>query len=167
MFVVDKKHVVEIDNKIPYDIRRDFTVKTKTNNFILPLNMTVTKADRYISDGIGYELLELEIYLVHGDDEYVSLVADKDMRISLLKYNPEQEANTLDELLGGIADNYVKVDLLYDDSNHLTINKVALVFTLLPENVPETVTFFIKNSLKKDIKSGNIKTTQWVEQFLE
>lgn len=167
MFVIDKKYLNQINDKIPFDIRNDYIVKTKSKDFILPTNVAVTKADRYVQDGVGIESLEIEIYLTYGDDTYKSFVIENDKTISLFKYNPVGDINTLGELIEDILVKSTSVELLYDDSNKLTRNKIAFVFTMIPENVPEELTFFISKELLKDIRSGAVKTNPWVKQLLE
>ncbi len=167
MIVIDKKYVNEINCEIPFDIRGDFHKRTKIKEFIMPVNATVTLADRYILEGLGFETLEVETYLNYGDDIYHSYVLDNHNGISLLRYHPLTNPDTLGDLFKDFLNVCTSVELLYDDSDKRTKNKIAFIFTLPPEKAPELVTFFIKKTLIKDIKGNIIKASPWVSQFLE
>lgn len=167
MFVIDKNYVIEINKKIPFDIRHDFAIKNKTLIDGLPVNRNVSKSNKYIEIGIGIETLLLQIYVVHAIEEYIGLILDDNNKLSLAEYVPNVDSVNLGDVFGELPNKAIKVEMLYDDSKKETINKIAFIFTLPPNEVPENVTFFIKNELIKDIKKGKFKDKGWVTQYME
>lgn len=167
MFVIDKNYIADINKEIPLEIRRDFHVKTKITLEQIPPFINVSKLNRYIEVGVGFETLIIQTYVVYAEEEYVGLLLNDKNEISMQEHLVCYDCINLSDIFGDLPDKATRVDVLYDDSKKNTINKLAFIFTLTPTDVPENITFFIKNQLLKDINKGNFKDTGWVTQYME